>query len=154
MNVQGYQIEAANVQHGHDWSIWSTAKLPDDRVLMPGVICHATNVIEHPDTAGVQLIARDDEDGAIGFATVYWSYSTLAARAIGVMNDLYVAEAARGRGLGAELIGACEVECAARGIELLEWETAPDNARAQSVYDRFGATRSEWVSYTLPVSRR
>jgi GNAT superfamily N-acetyltransferase len=111
-------------------------------------------LIEHPDTAGVQLIARDDDDDAIGFATVFWSYSTLAARAIGVMNDLYVAEAARGRGLGAELIGACEVECAARGIELLEWETAPDNARAQSVYDRFGATRSEWVSYTLPVTRR
>jgi 5-methyltetrahydropteroyltriglutamate--homocysteine methyltransferase len=49
MNVQGYQIEAANVQHGHDWSIWSTAKVPDDKILMPGVICHATNVIEHPD---------------------------------------------------------------------------------------------------------
>jgi 5-methyltetrahydropteroyltriglutamate--homocysteine methyltransferase len=49
MNVQGYQIEAANVQHGHDWSIWSTAKIPDDKILMPGVICHATNVIEHPD---------------------------------------------------------------------------------------------------------
>jgi GNAT superfamily N-acetyltransferase len=111
-------------------------------------------LIEHPDTAGVQLIARDDRDDAIGFATVYWSYSTLAARAIGVMNDLYVTEAARGRGLGAELIGAGEVECAARGIELLEWETAPGNARAQSVYDRFDATRSEWVSYTLPVTRR
>jgi GNAT superfamily N-acetyltransferase len=111
-------------------------------------------LIEHPDTAGVQLIARDEEDDAIGFATIYWSYSTLAARAIGVMNDLYVTEAARGRGLGAELIGACEVECAARGIEILEWETATDNARAQSVYERFGATRSEWVSYTLPVTRR
>ena len=49
MNVQGYQIEAANVRHGHDWSIWSNTKIPDDKLLMPRVICHATNVIEHPD---------------------------------------------------------------------------------------------------------
>jgi 5-methyltetrahydropteroyltriglutamate--homocysteine methyltransferase len=49
MNVQGYQIEAANVRHGHDWSVWSNTKIPDDKLLMPRVICHATNVIEHPD---------------------------------------------------------------------------------------------------------
>ena len=39
-------------------------------------------------------------------------------------------------------------------IEILEWETAPSNARAQSVYDRFDAARSEWVTYTLAVTRR
>ena len=70
------------------------------------------------------------------------------------MNDLYVAPDARGSGLGAELIRACEAECAARGVEVLEWETAPSNARAQSVYDRFDAVRSEWVAYTLAVTRR
>jgi GNAT superfamily N-acetyltransferase len=110
-------------------------------------------LIEHPDTSGVQLIAR--EDGvAVGFATIFWSYSTLSAGPIGVMNDLYVADEARGKGLGAELIRACEAECAAHGVEVLEWETAPSNKRAQSVYDRFGAHRAEWLSYTLAVSRR
>jgi 5-methyltetrahydropteroyltriglutamate--homocysteine methyltransferase len=49
MNTQAYQIEAANVRHGHDWAVWSQIKIPDDKVLMPGVICHATNIIEHPD---------------------------------------------------------------------------------------------------------
>ena len=49
IDAQGYQIEAANVRHGHDWAVWAESDLPDDKVLMPGVICHATNIIEHPD---------------------------------------------------------------------------------------------------------
>ena len=114
----------------------------------------ALTLIEHPDTSGLQLIARGDGGEPVGFATIFWSYSTLSASAIGVMNDLYVAPDARGSGLGAELIRACEAECASRGVEILEWETAPSNARAQSVYDRFDAVRSEWVAYTLAVTRR
>ena len=115
----------------------------------------ALTLIEHPDTAGVQLLARDDDDGtAAGFATIFWSYSTLSACAIGVMNDLFVAPGARGRGLGTELIGACEAECSARGVAILEWQTAHSNARAQSVYDRSGAERTEWVTYTLAVTPR
>ena len=114
----------------------------------------ALTLIEHPDTSGVQLIARDDDGTAIGFATLFWSYSTLAATSIGVMNDLYVDAGARSRGLGAALIRTCEAECANRGVLLLEWETAPTNMRAQALYDRFGAARSEWISYTLAVSSR
>jgi 5-methyltetrahydropteroyltriglutamate--homocysteine methyltransferase len=49
IDAQGYQIEAANVRHGHDWAVWAESKIPSDKVLMPGVICHATNIIEHPD---------------------------------------------------------------------------------------------------------
>jgi 5-methyltetrahydropteroyltriglutamate--homocysteine methyltransferase len=49
IKAQGYQLEASNVRHGHEWQVWENARLPDDRILMPGVICHATNVIEHPD---------------------------------------------------------------------------------------------------------
>ena len=97
----------------------------------------------------MQLIARDGDGVAAGFATIFWSYSTLSACAIGVMNDLYVAPGARGRGLGAALIEACEAHCAQHGVGILEWETAPDNARAQAVYDRIGAERSEWIAYTL-----
>jgi GNAT superfamily N-acetyltransferase len=114
----------------------------------------ALTLIENPDEAGVQLLARDDDRTATGFATLFWSYSTLSACPIAVMNDLFVTPAARGRGLGAELIGACEAECASRGVEILEWQTAHSNARAQSVYDRTGAERTEWVTYTLGVSRR
>jgi len=114
----------------------------------------ALTLLEHPDTAGVQLIARDERGTAIGFATVFWSYSTLSAAPIGVMNDLYVDAAARSSGVGAALIRACAAECARRGVGVMEWQTAPTNARAQSLYDRFDAERSEWISYTLAVSPR
>jgi GNAT superfamily N-acetyltransferase len=112
----------------------------------------ALTLIEHPDTSGVQLIAREAGE-AVGFATIFWSYSTLAAAAIGVMNDLYVAPHARGKGLGAQLIRACEAVCVAHDVGILEWETAPSNKRAQTVYDRLGAERTEWFAYTLAVGR-
>jgi GNAT superfamily N-acetyltransferase len=113
------------------------------------------NLLANPHTAGVQLIARASETGApTGFATLYWTFSTLAALPIGLMNDLYVDPAARGSGVGAALIEACGAECAARGVHILEWETAPDNIRAQALYDRTGAERSEWLAYTLAVTPR
>jgi len=48
IHAQGYQIEAANVRHEHEYHVWEETRLPDGKILMPGVIGHATNVIEHP----------------------------------------------------------------------------------------------------------
>lgn len=109
----------------------------------------STALIDDPEREGLQLIARDPEGGAVGFATVYWSWSTTDAARLGVMNDLFVAESARGQGLAERLIDACRAECAKRGARRLVWQTAPDNARAQAVYDRVGATRESWVDYWL-----
>lgn len=44
-----YVIESANPRHEHEWQVWKTAKLPSGRILIPGVISHATNVVEHPE---------------------------------------------------------------------------------------------------------
>jgi len=109
-------------------------------------------LIADPEHEGVQLIARDEGGGAVGFATVFWSWNTLLAARIGVMNDLYVAPRARGSGVADELIRACVEECRLHGCASLDWETAKDNTRAQRVYDRLGAHRSEWVDYSLPVT--
>jgi GNAT superfamily N-acetyltransferase len=106
-------------------------------------------LIEDPEHEGLQLLARDSEGRAVGFATVYWSWSTTAACRIGVMNDLFVSESARGLGLADRLIEACRGECARRGARHLAWQTAPDNLRAQAVYDRVGATRQQWIDYVL-----
>jgi GNAT superfamily N-acetyltransferase len=116
----------------------------------------AKDLIANPDTAGLQMLARDDtpDRTPLGFATIFWSYSTLSATRIAIMNDLYVAPGARRGGVGAALIRACEAECAAHDVPILEWQTAHDNTRAQSVYDTFAAERSEWLTYTLPVTRR
>ncbi|HKN95224.1 MAG TPA: GNAT family N-acetyltransferase [Thermoleophilaceae bacterium] len=106
-------------------------------------------LIADPEHEGVQLIARDADGRAIGFATVYWTWSTLDAARHGVMNDLFVAEAARGSGAAEALIEGCRRACAERGARRLTWQTALDNHRAQAVYDRVGGTREQWLDYWL-----
>lgn len=108
-------------------------------------------LLANPERAGEQLIARDAAGGAVGFATLYWSWDTLEAGRIGVMNDLYVVPDARGAGLAERLIAACLQRCAARGAVRMYWETASDNARAQRVYDRVGGEREASIVYSLPV---
>jgi GNAT superfamily N-acetyltransferase len=111
-------------------------------------------LLASPDCHGVQLIARDDQSRAIGFATVYWTWSTTRACEIGVMNDLFVAEEARGGGVAEALIAECVELCRERGATQLGWQTAKDNLRAQAVYERVGGRRSEWLDYSLPVPAR
>lgn len=106
---------------------------------------------QDPTREGVQLLARDPSGEALGFATVYWMWSTTHAARIGVMNDLFVVPKARGTGLAERLIHACQDQCRKRGATILSWQTAPDNRRAQHVYERIGAVREEWVDYWLPV---
>jgi ribosomal protein S18 acetylase RimI-like enzyme len=109
-------------------------------------------LIGDPEREGVQFIARRPADAAaLGFATVFWTWSTTRAARIGVMNDLYVAPEARGLRLGEALIAACAERCRARGVATLTWQTALDNARAQALYDRIGARRSQWLDYDLAV---
>jgi len=106
-------------------------------------------LIADPEREGVQLIAQDDDGAAIGFATIFWSWSTLSAGRIGVMNDLFVAPEARGSGAAEALIGACREEARARGAVWLGWQTARDNHRAQRLYERVGAERAQWIDYGL-----
>jgi GNAT superfamily N-acetyltransferase len=106
-------------------------------------------LLANPDCEGLQLIARDGGGRPAGFATIFWSWSTTHAARIGVMNDLFVAEGRRGGGFAEALIEACRGECTRRGAVLLTWQTAPDNLRAQAVYDRVGGTREQWVDYWL-----
>ena len=49
INAQGYSFEAGNVRHEHEWRVWEDVKLPDGKLLIPGVVSHATNVVEHPE---------------------------------------------------------------------------------------------------------
>src|SRR5918996_2470857 len=51
-----YLIEAANPRHEHEWRVWEKARLPDDAVLVPGVISHATNVVEHPELVAERIV--------------------------------------------------------------------------------------------------
>jgi 5-methyltetrahydropteroyltriglutamate--homocysteine methyltransferase len=50
VKAQAYSVEAGNVRHEHEWKVWrDVVKLPEGRILIPGVVSHATNVLEHPE---------------------------------------------------------------------------------------------------------
>jgi 5-methyltetrahydropteroyltriglutamate--homocysteine methyltransferase len=56
VKVGGYSLEMANPRHEHEWRIWEKTKLPPGRVLIPGVIAHTTNVVEHPKLVAERLV--------------------------------------------------------------------------------------------------
>jgi 5-methyltetrahydropteroyltriglutamate--homocysteine methyltransferase len=56
IKVGAYVIEGANPRHEHEWKVWQDAKLPEGRVLIPGVISHATNVVEHPELVAERVV--------------------------------------------------------------------------------------------------
>jgi GNAT superfamily N-acetyltransferase len=116
------------------------------------LLAMARALIADPQGEGVQILARADDGRAVGFATVFWRWSTLSAGRIGVMNDLFVDPAARGCGVAEALIAECVESCRARGAGSLGWQTAKDNRRAQALYERVGAVREEWVDYSLDVA--
>jgi 5-methyltetrahydropteroyltriglutamate--homocysteine methyltransferase len=55
INAQAYSIEAANPRHEHEWTVWKHVKLPDGKILIPGVISHQTNVVEHPELVAMRI---------------------------------------------------------------------------------------------------
>jgi 5-methyltetrahydropteroyltriglutamate--homocysteine methyltransferase len=56
VNAGAYSVEGANARHEHEWKIWKTTKLPDDKILIPGVVSHATNVVEHPELVADRIV--------------------------------------------------------------------------------------------------
>jgi 5-methyltetrahydropteroyltriglutamate--homocysteine methyltransferase len=60
VNAGGYSFEAANVRHEHEWRVWQDVKLPDGKVIAPGVVSHATNVIEHPELVADRIVRFAD----------------------------------------------------------------------------------------------
>ena len=76
VNAGAYVLEMANPRHEHEWAVWKDVKLPDGKVLIPGVISHATNVVEHPELVAerivrlAELVGRENVIGSTdcGFA--------------------------------------------------------------------------------------
>ena len=56
VKAQGYSVESGNVRHEHEWKVWKDTKLPDGKVLVPGVVSHATNVLEHPELVADRIV--------------------------------------------------------------------------------------------------
>jgi 5-methyltetrahydropteroyltriglutamate--homocysteine methyltransferase len=56
INAGAYSFEAGNVRHEHEWKVWESVKLPDGKLILPGVVSHATNVVEHPEVVADRIL--------------------------------------------------------------------------------------------------
>jgi len=56
VNAGAYSVEAGNVRHEHEWKVWQDTRLPDGKVVIPGVVSHATNVLEHPELVADRIV--------------------------------------------------------------------------------------------------
>lgn len=104
-----------------------------------------------PDGDRGLLLGAWEGERAVGFATLYWTWESVAASDVAVMHDLFVDPAVRGGGVGRALIDACVAAARARGLPSLSWMTALDNRRAQALYERYEASRGAWLEYSIAL---
>lgn len=103
-----------------------------------------------PSDEGLLLGAWDTGE-LLGHACLYWTFSSVSAAEVVLLNDLFVREEHRGSGVGRVLIDATVEVARARGAKAVRWYTALDNRDAQRAYERTGAERSAWFEYELPT---
>ena len=82
VQCQAYSFEAGNVRHEHEWRVWQDVKLPDDKLILPGVVSHATNVVEHP-----ELVAERSPLRQVGRARTRHRYNRLRSRRACIPTD-------------------------------------------------------------------
>jgi GNAT superfamily N-acetyltransferase len=111
----------------------------------------AGSVIAAPEDQAFLLVATNDDDGVVGFALNQWKWSSLNGARVVVMDDLFVAESARGAGHADALIEAVAEVARRHGAPLISWFTMPDNKRAHTVYDRMGGTAETLLEYELRI---
>lgn len=122
--------------------------------------------VEHPDDERNRAFFRrflsPSEDGLllgawrdgrlVGFATLYWTFSSTRASQIALLNDLFVSEEARGGGTGLALMKAAQGEARTRGAATMEWFTHVDNRTGQRLYERIpGTERDTWFGYQIEL---
>jgi len=98
-------------------------------------------------SSGCQFIFRNNSK-AVGFATVFFTYSSTLAVKVAVLNDLYTLPEMRGKGIGKQLVEHCRAFAKSNGASRLQWVTAPDNEQAQKLYDSLNTGKSSWYFYT------
>lgn len=116
-----------------------------------GIERFARAVIAAPDDQAFLLVATDDAGEVVGFAACQWKWSSLRGARIVFLDDLFVAESARGDGHADALIAGVAERARAGGAPVVSWLTAPDNHRAQAVYDRVGGTSETFLEYELEL---
>jgi ribosomal protein S18 acetylase RimI-like enzyme len=97
---------------------------------------------------GVQFVALLDGK-LVGFATLYFTFSTMKADKYTVMNDLYVIEQYRDTEVESHLFLECRRYTKEHPFTHMSWITATENKRAQRFFDRMGGIQGNWVNYSI-----
>jgi ribosomal protein S18 acetylase RimI-like enzyme len=105
------------------------------------------HLLENP-PSGLQFVAEHQGE-LVGFATLYFTFSTLKVKRQAVLNDLFVIPNARGKKIGEKLFQACLEYIRENDFASMTWETAKDNKIAQSLYNKMGGKLSEWLLYEI-----
>jgi GNAT superfamily N-acetyltransferase len=109
-----------------------------------------------PSERGMLLAAYDEDADTdappAGYACLYWTYSSVSATDVVLMNDLYVRPERRGAGVGEALVDAAADVARERGASHLRWQTDLANRRAQRLYERVGAERLAIFEYEIATA--
>lgn len=97
--------------------------------------------------SGCQFIYRE-AGNVVGFATVYFSFTSTITAKVAVLNDLYTLPSYRGTGIGRQLIEHCRKYAAKNDAARLQWVTAQNNEQAQKLYESLNTGKSTWHFYT------
>ena len=116
-----------------------------------GLVAMARDVIAAPEGQAFLLVATDDGGEVVGFALTQWKWSSLHGARVVFLDDLFVAEPARGQGHADALIEATADVGRSQGAPVVTWLTTPDNYRAHKVYDRVGGRAEPLLEYMLKV---
>ncbi|MED4206511.1 GNAT family N-acetyltransferase [Neobacillus mesonae] len=118
---------------------------PEPREIeLKGLIQHLQ---ENP-SSGLQFVAEENGE-LIGFATLYFTFSTLNVKRQAVLNDLFVQPNARGKKVGEKLFQTCLDYVRANHFAGMTWQTAKDNTTAQTLYKKMGGEISDWFFYEI-----
>jgi GNAT superfamily N-acetyltransferase len=101
------------------------------------------------------IVGAFEDDGDLppaGYTCLYWTFSSVSATDVVLLNDLYVRTERRGAGVAEALIAAAVDVARERGASHVRWFTALDNRRAQRLYERVGAQRSAWFEYEIATT--
>lgn len=103
-------------------------------------------------TESIIFIAKEDNGKITGFTQLYPIFSSVSMQRMYILNDLFVREEHRGRGIGQQLLNAAKAYAVAAKAKGLQLETTPENTGAQKLYERFGFKKdTEFFHYFLKV---
>ncbi|WP_186579264.1 GNAT family N-acetyltransferase [Aquibacillus kalidii] len=101
------------------------------------------------DSIGTQFVASTKDGQLLGFATLYYTFSTLRVQKQIILNDLFVKQSARGQKIGEKLFQKCLTFTRENQFASMVWETDKDNHIAQALYTKMGGHLSEYLHYEL-----